>query len=664
MAIAVTASSPTDRPERKEPDVLSRRMKWFRAFEQNKQSEMNEGREARQYYHDKQWTDTEIRRLRNRGQQATVRNRIKRKIDFLVGIEQRLRRDPRAYPRTPNHEKDGDTATAGLRFVCDQSLWPKVASDTMHDGLVSGMGVVFIGIADQDPSIMDVPVDRFFYDPRSIKPDFSDARYMGLHLWLDVDDAKERWPDKVDEIDDMMDASGSQSTTSIVEQDRDEQWGDLENRRVRVVEFWERKRGGWHYSYFSGHLELESGPSPYKGLKGEPDCPYEAWSPYIDEKGQRYGLIRTMKSIQDEINYSSSKMLHRLATRQFFYHEGAVDDVDAFGRELAKPDGKIKINVGSEWGKDVGIVDDTVELRGEAERHALALAEMENYGPNPGLTGQGEGVDGASGRALLAQRDSGMTELSPVFERHRDWKLRCYRKMWARMKQAWTAERWIRITDDKDAIQFVPMNQYEMDPMTGQIVANNVVAEIDVDIMLDEGPDTITMNEELLQTLSQLSSVPPPLWKVFIELSNTPQKEKLFKMLDEAQQAMAEPPDPALELKAQEMQLKTQELQVKGEQEQMKGQMALQKGQMDLMIADKNIQLKDMEIQAKQIEMAGQREIKMIELQAEDRRQQFDEQRHARELESMDRKGKQDEAAFKQKQALAKKTAESRADGP
>ena len=682
MAVAEAPSATTDRAERKQPDKLSRYQKWFRAYEQNKEKEEAEAREARQYYHDKQWTDEEISKLRKRGQQATVRNRIKRKVDFLVGIEQRLRRDPRAYPRTPNHEKDGDTATAGLRFVCDQNLWPKIASDVMHDGLVSGRGAVFVGIQGQDPVLMEVPVDRFFYDPRSIKPDFSDARYLGLHLWLDTDEAKEKWPDKADMIEDMMDVSGSASTTSIVEQDRDEQWGDFEGRRVRVVEFWEKRpwKGqleattaltparsvateAWYYCYFTGHVELESGPSPYRGLEGEPDCPYVAWSPYIDEKGQRYGLVRTMKSIQDEINYSSSKMLHRLATRQFFYQEGAVEDVDAFSRELAKPDGKIKINVGSKWGEDVGIVDDTVELRGEAERHQMALAEMENYGPNPGLTGQGEGVDGASGRALLAQRDSGMTELSPVFERHRDWKLRCYRKMWARIRQAWTGERWIRVTDDKDAIQFVPMNQYQMDPMTGQIVANNVVAEIDVDIMLDEGPDTITMNEELLQTLSQLSSVPPPLWKVFIELSNTPQKEKLFKMLDEAQQAMQPPPDPSVELKAQEMQLKAQELQVKGEQEQMKGQMQLQKGQMDLMIADKNIQLKDMEIQAKQMELAGQREIKMIELQAEDRRQQFDEQRHARELEAMDRKGQQDQAAFKQKQQLQKKAAENRPNG-
>lgn len=677
---AVAASPPGARAERTESQhdkavELARKQKWFRAWEQNKQREMNEAREARQYYHDKQWTDEESRKLRSRGQQATVRNRIKRKIDFLVGIEQRLRRDPRAYPRTPQHEKDADVATAGLRFVCDQNLWPKVSSDCMHDGLVSGSGVAFIGIAGEDPQVMECPVDRWFYDPRSMKPDYSDARYMGLHLWLDVDEAKAKWPGKGVEIDNFMDSSGSASTTAVIEQDREEQWGDFENRRIRVVEFWEKRpwnhdlmqttsitptrnlpTEGWYYCYFTGFVELESGWSPYQGLQGEPDCPYEAWSPYVDEKGDRYGLIRTLKSIQDEVNYSASKMLHRLATRQFFYKEGSVEDPDDFGKQLARPDGKIKINEHVEWGKDVGPVDDTVELRGEAERHQMSLMEIENYGPNPGLIGQGQGVDGASGRALLAQRDSGMTELSPIFERHRDWKLRCYRKMWARCRQAWTAERWIRITDDDDAIQFVGINQYAMDPMTGQIQAQNVIAQIDVDIMLDEGPDTITMNEELLQTLSQLGSVPPPMWKIFIELSNTPQKEKLMQMLDEAQQAMQPPPDPAVELKAQELQARQQELQMKGEQDAQKGQIDMAKAETDLQIAKANLQIKQLDLHQRQVEFAGNRELKLIEIE-------HDRERHVREIETMDRKSQQDAAMFRQKQQMQKRQADSRPNG-
>lgn len=646
MLSAVQTSPPGASAAREPSEDLGRKRKLFRAFETGKKDEIKEAREARQYYHDKQWTDEERRKLARRGQQATTRNKIKRKIDFLVGIEQRLRRDPRAYPRTPVHEHDADTATAGLRFVCSTYGWTTVSSEGMHGGLVSGIGVAFIGIGPdgKDPSLKDVDVDRFFYDPRSVKSDFSDARYMGMHLWLDIDEAIEKWPDQADKLMKMMESSSSGMTTSAVEEDRSEQWSDLEHRRVRVIELWELARTdslmqsssltpasskpmfGWKFCFFTGDVVLESGWSPYVGLEGEPDNPYEAWSPYIDEKGNRYGLVRTMKSIQDEINHASSKLLHRMTTRQFFFKEGAVADVDEFAREIAKPDGKLKIAEHAEWGRDVGPVDDGARMQGEVERYQMSVMDMENYGPNPGLVGQGQGVDGASGRALLAQRDSGMTELSPVFERHRDWKLRCYRKMWARIRQAWTAERWIRVTDDKDAVQFVQLNAYQMDPMSGQIVSSNVLAQIDVDVMLDEGPDTITMNEELLQTLSQLSSVPPPMWKVFIELSNTPQKDKLFKMLDEAQQEMQPPPDPMVELKAQEIQQRGQEMQIKGEQEQQKALIDREKAETDLQIANANLMLKRLDIEQKQIEFQGNRELKMIEIEAQERQAIRDEE--------------------------------------
>jgi hypothetical protein len=634
VATAVAASPPTARTEKQEGSTLDRKIKWFRAFEQNKTKELQEAQVSRQYYHDKQWTDTERQRLKARGQQDTTRNRIKRKVDFLVGVEQRLRRDPKAYPRTPQHEADADTATAALRYVCDDNQWASISSEAMHKGLVSGIGAVFIGIEGQDPKLVEVPEDRFFYDPRSIKPDFSDARYMGLHLWLDTDEAKEKWPEKAKQLDAMMDADGGGTTTSIVEQDRDQQWGDFENRRIRVVEFWEKTSKGWYFCFFTGNIELESGESPYLDEKGKPDCPYVAWSPWIDEKGTRYGLVRTLRSIQDEVNYAASKFLHRLSTRQFWYKKGAVDDVDAFARELAKPDGKPEINVGFEWGKDVGLIEDGARLQGEVERFTMSIQEMENYGPNPGLVGQGQGVDGASGRALLAQRDSGMTEMQPIFERQREWKLRCYRKMWDRVRQAWNAERFIRVTDDSNAIQFVPINSYEMNPETGQIQAQNVVAEIDVDISLDEGPDTITMNEELMDQFTKLGEAAmSPLGKIVIELSNTPKKDQLLKMIDEGVQAMQPGPDPALQVKMEAEQMKAQaeqqrmqfDMQMKQADQQAKMQEMAAKHQLEAEKAERDSRMK-------QMEFAGNMQLKEAEIMAERERQAFEREKHEAEM--------------------------------
>lgn len=538
-------------PMAPKPDLHDLRKK-FRAFEANKRREMDESQQARRYYHGKQWTDTELEAFRRRKQPVITSNRIKRKVDFLVGVEARMRRDPKAYARGPEDQQSADVATAGLRFVCDVNRWDKISADATHDGLVTGIGVAFVGIEPgrdgPDPKLRLGQVDRFFYDPRSVEPDFTDASYMGMHLWLDVAEAKAKWPEKADAIGSMMDTSQGGLSALKAEEDRDQQWGDFEGQRIRVVEMWHRRPSNvhlaghaWHFVFFCGDIDLESGVSPYLDDMQTPDCPYVAWSPYVDEKGDRYGMVRDLRPLQDEVNHRRSKFLHMLNTRQWHSRRGAIHDVDAFRAQSVRPDGLLE-HEGEEWGKDIGIIDQTPQMQGQAELLTEAKTELDGIGPNPALMGQGAGTESASGRALLTQRDSGMTELAPVFDRLRDWKLRVYRKVWSRLKQAWTGERWIRITNNPDAPQYVGLNQYAIDPQTGQIAGENILSEIDVDIIMEEGPDTITMQDELLERLSNLGpAAMTPIGRIMIELSGTPNKDRLLELMDKA---MAPPPTP------------------------------------------------------------------------------------------------------------------------
>ena len=535
VTIAPQEAGRTDTaPDAFKPD-LCKYKRWFNNYETNKTDEIEEQLTARRYYNGRQWTDEQIAKLKKRGQAPVFDNRIGRKIDFLVGVEQRQRRDPKGYPRTPKDEKTADTATAAMRYICDAERWQFTASSGTEDGLIDGIGVICVGMKDKtdgrDPTIVPVQRDRFFYDPRSMRPDFMDACFMGLHIWMDVDDAKEKWPHMRDQFDSLIDRASTTGVLMRAENNHVVAWADFDNRRIRVVEFWEKTAQGWMFCNFTGDTEIECGPSPYMDEDGKPDCPYVAWSPYVDEKGDRYGPIRNMKPMQDEVKHRRSKFLHRLNQKTVYIRRGSVEDIDEFRREANKVDGVIEHD--GEWGKDTGIVDNSQDLKGQAELLAQSQSSLENLGPNPGLIGKGGGVADQSGRAILAQRDSGMTELSPVFERNRAWKLRVYRKVWARIKQCWTAERWIRITDDDNAPQFIGLNQIQQDPMTGQVMSQNYIPMIDVDIIMEEGPDTITMNEELLQSLSQLGpgAVPP---SVFIELSNAPNKERLFKLIEKA----------------------------------------------------------------------------------------------------------------------------------
>lgn len=526
-------TAPAAIPPRK-PEDLGALERKFRAYESNKDKEQTESREARRYYHGKHWTDKEIADLNKRKQPVIWDNRIARKVDFLVGVEQRMRRDPKAYPRTPKEEQSADTATACIRYGCDVNRWEQKASEAAHDGLVSGFGVVWVGVGNRqgmpDVIMKAVDVDRFFYDPRSTKPDFSDARYLGMHLWLDIDEAKERWPDHEDKLDSMMDMAGKGSTVLKADADRAIQWADFEHQRVRVIEFWEKRRGGWYYCFFCGDMDLESGDSQYKNAEGESDQPYLAWSPYIDEKGNRYGVVRNMRPLQDEVNHRRSKFLHMINVRQMHARKGDVEDPDKARNELSRPDGYFEHN--GEWNKTVGIIDQSHQIQGQVSLLEQATAALENLGPNPGLIGKGGGIADQSGRAILAQRDSGMTELSPVFERLRDWKLRVYRATWARIRNAWTGERFIRVTDDPRAMEFMAVNSYQQHPMTGELMGNNILGDIDVDIILEEGPDSITMQEEEFDQLTKMVQaglpIPP---EIIIEASSLRNKQKILDMI-------------------------------------------------------------------------------------------------------------------------------------
>ena len=79
--------------------------------------------------------------------------------------------------------------------------------------------------------------------------------------------------------------------------------------------------------------------------QGESDCELIFQSAYVNRDNKRYGLVREMISLQDEINKRRSKALHCSTPRRSIYEDGAVDDIETFRREAARPDGTMKVNV-------------------------------------------------------------------------------------------------------------------------------------------------------------------------------------------------------------------------------------------------------------------------------------------------------------------------------
>lgn len=533
QAMQSMQAPPPPLAERLPADALFR---MFQAWESAKTGENTEMYDSSRYYHGHQWTDMELRALKRRGQPPTVKNLIRRKIDFLVGLEQRLRRDPKAFPRTPEAEQAAPIATATLRSIQDITKWQSVASECARDALIRGIGVQSSFIVRDKKGRHQIKKrrvkgDAFFYDPRAEEWDFSDALFLGESQWTPTETAKELLPWAVEMLDQMGEiAAGSRAMLpQLFDKEKNwTQWFNGSERRVFLTSIWYRYKGQWLFDFLVGPISLCPSEmdclSPYIDQDDDSIHQYEAWSPYVGEDTTRYGMIRDLKPLQDEVNKRASKALHLLNVRQVKAEKGAVADVDHARAELSRPDGYIETNRGFAFEP----LEQTAQIQGNLEMLQDAKMDINNSGPNPAL--QGKGVESQSGRAILAQQNSGMAELSPVYERMREWKLRCYHKDWNLARKFYTDDRFVRITGNAEANQHLRINMPVTDGMGNVVGVENQIAEMDVDIILDEGPDTVTMREELIEQLSDRPDIPT---EILVELSNLPDKDVILKKLQE-----------------------------------------------------------------------------------------------------------------------------------
>lgn len=522
-----------------------------------KSAEVEEMREARHYYHGDQWTEQEIAVLQRRKQPVVTSNRIERKINAVVGIVEKLRQDPKAFARTPQHEAGADVATAVMRFVLDRNNWNSKSSRNARLGAIDGIAGVEFDLeagdhGDPDLGLHIVYADTFFYDPRSFDEGFTDARYMGIAKWVDVDQAKELIPDKAEEIDGLME-SGSDLTTSA-DQDRERVWVNTSLKRLRLVDHWYIHKGKWCWTLYIGNTVMMQGQSPFHDEKGKTFPRFLMFSANVDHDGDRYGFIRNLKSAQDEINMRRSKALHLLNTRRVISEKGAVDDIEIARREWAKPDGWVETNPGLKMEPDDAA--SKADFSGQLEMLQEAKGEIENFGPNPALIGQG--LEDSSGRAIALLQQAGMAELGPYLSAYKNWKIRVYRCIWNIVTEHWKAERWIRVTDDQNVAQFFQINKLDVNQW-GQPAIVNDVGSMDVDFIIDEGPDTVNMQADAAATLQALGpQFAQQFPEIALELSSLESNTKQ-KMLKKIEQAKAQPPPPDPKVLAMQEQAKLEQ---------------------------------------------------------------------------------------------------------
>jgi hypothetical protein len=535
----------------------------------------------RDYYDDKQWTSDEMATLRQRGQPVITDNKIKDKVEYMEGVERKTRTDPKAFPRNPVEEESADVATDCIRYVFDANRFPIAKSAVFQNLCIEGFGGCEVIVEKDDPThvlIRKIRWDRLYRDPYSMEPDCSDATYLGVITWMDQSRALERWPGSKDKLE-LTSAQGSTRNSGESVDDKP-RWADSKRKRVQIFEHYEKKQGKIFRSVFcwGGFLEPEA-ECAYVDDDGKHEWPIVVASAYIDREGRRYGLVKRYISLQDEINKRRSKSLHLLNTAFIKVEDGAVEDVNKAREQVHKPDGLVEIAQGMlfEVERNLDLSQGHFQLLQQAE---MALAAT---GPNAALLGQSGAI---SGRAKQLDQQGGALQIGVLFDSIRDWQLRVAKATWNRIRQYWDSEMMIRVTDSEAGLKFVELNK----PLTnGELAAkrikgmlkqgmpqeeaqgaiqqlashpdaqlpavddqyrpilDNDVSKLDVDIILDEAPDVVTLQAEEFQKLADLAGsgqvqIPPD---ALIEASGLrPEtKKRILDIMkgtnDPAQQMMA-----------------------------------------------------------------------------------------------------------------------------
>lgn len=529
----------------------------FEASEQASADSRKLSERDRDYFNGKQWTRAERKIIEDRGQPVVTINKIRSKINFVAGAEIQTRTRPKALPRNPGDADAAHAATDAIRFVCDNNDYDRHRSKGRQDLGIEGTEAMEVSVKPSktgfDVTVRRIPWNRFYYDPHSAEDDFSDAQYVGEVIWMDLKDAKARFPGKEDALNDTMGTASPEDTFG--DKPSSKVWADKKRERVRVASQNFLEKGQWKTAIFTkGGLLTDVQDIPFVDEDGQSLNHIIAQSLYVDRENDRHGIVRDMISPQQEINKRRSKLLHLVSVRQARRSPGAGDDKEQTRAELARPDGIIDAEPG-----DFEILNTNDQAIGQIQLLQESKQDIEGVGPNATLQGKQE--KSLSGRAIQATQQGGMVELAPYLDAGDFLDLRVYRQIFNRIQQYWSEEKTIRVTDDPNSVKFISLNRpitfgeafgeqlksqdlppdqvqkqmarAEQDPRFNAVVSiQNNVADLGVDIVIEKGPDLPTIEaEEFEKLVSMVNAGIPIPPAVVIEASSLRNKKEIIDSL-------------------------------------------------------------------------------------------------------------------------------------
>lgn len=590
---------------REDPKVVARRLQTMVAEAVMSPLRQQYEREASLQYlyaENEFYTEEELAQLQERGQPPVKRNEMVPVLERIAGQFIQTRMTATFVGRnTPADDAVGAVAQDYLRYVDQCSQFEFEEQEAVWHGLIGGVGWIKCQMRRNELGQWeqhDRAVDPFtiYVDPYSQRFDPNDdAKYIVEGRWMDVEDLIALLPEQEATIRDEVQQWGTVAAPSAGLIDRalqneasassvflglsmQEQQG---RRRIRPFEIWYKRKVRTYYILGEDGVTVLPVPLDAAAMREVRDelasvsikqmfqdrlyvgvllgntvlhhdvSPH--WTnrfPYVPfysgrrKNGTPLALAARLVPICEAINKRESKSLALLTNRQVIYEGNAIEDEEEFARELAKPDGRMRVREGALAGPGGPriIIRDNLDI-GMAQLQLL----QEDKDSMRRVSGHGNESMGMpsevrSGVGIARKQMMSNLIVTPLHNYVRRFRLLRAKLTFEYMKQYLTEGITFQLTDDPNAARTVQMTSGHL----------NALRERIYDIVITETKDYATLREQqaemLLTVLPQLAQGGSWLVRLGIELSDLRNKEGLLRMIDATQQPAPAVPKVSLAL--------------------------------------------------------------------------------------------------------------------
>lgn len=581
------------------------------------------GREM-DFYDGNQLDQATLARMEELGMPPIIVNLIKPTIDAVIGMEARTRSDPLVRPENDDSTEGAEALNEKLKEATRLSRFNRACADAFGSQCKVGVGWVEVS-RNSDPfqyryRVQDVSRKEMWWDWRARSPDLSDARFIIRRKWYDADECAQHFPRHARLINQaisqrpLWESWADEDATSLsrsweIEQSTSlqaEEWRDTERNRLAIYEVWykvfetvwvldlpdgrvveydrennmhvqavaanliEPRRANTHrmrVAYYLGPHQLEDVPTPYQHNK----FPYVAFFGYREDRSNApYGLIRAMKSPQEEVNARRTKMLHTLSSRRVTADADAVTDHRLTAEEVGRSDAYIILNE-NRRNPNGFRVDNDEGLN--AQQYQLMIEAKGNVQEASGLFQEFMGRaqhGGQSGEAIKNLIDQSQQVVGEIMDNYREG-----RRQAAELLLYLIVEDLAKADDIEVSIERATgekksvLLNHPVEDELGRRRDNDVV-RLKTRVALDEVPSSTSYRQQTLQRLMEIvEALPPELQAAVLDIviasTDLPNRQDLVDRI-RAVTGFGGQQEPSTPEEAEELERETEEQRVAEEE--------------------------------------------------------------------------------------------------